>query len=121
MSMIQTIYALARHDVAASDLLNSELERSHGLRGFVREKSKSGPEIVGDLVIPAAALRMLLVDAFKEGHEAAHLGARVEELIEQTAALAAASVCDHESPRKASSGIDALACGDCGQFVGRRR
>lgn len=28
--------------------------------------------------------------------------------------------CDHNSPRKASSGIDAQVCGDCGEFVGRK-
>lgn len=28
--------------------------------------------------------------------------------------------CDHNSPRKASTGADALVCGDCGVFVGRR-
>jgi len=47
--------------------------------------------------------------------EVAKLGNR--EMPEDTAAV----LCDHKGPRRASSGIDAGVCGDCGAFVGVRK
>lgn len=35
--------------------------------------------------------------------------------------MASSGLCDHKGPRRASSGIDAGVCGDCGAFVGARK
>lgn len=104
------------------NLINAELLDKHGLKDFVT-LTADGVSIGGAcLAMSVHVLHLLLVDAFNAGHEASALGKRLEGLIVATAAAELEpKPCDHNSPRKASSGIDAGVCGDCGKFVGKRR
>ena len=102
MTATSILYALEHFDGTEESLrrvracLNEHLTKDHGLNGFVREKS--GPVIVGDLVLPVQALKLLMRDAYAAGHAAARVTPALENLIKDTAERAA---CDHNSPRKA--------------------